>query len=70
MVNGLVTPSMGEVLVAGKNTQGGDTVALRRSIGYVIQETGAVSAHDRGAKRRDGVGACGATKAGDRGSCA
>jgi osmoprotectant transport system ATP-binding protein len=40
MVNGLVTPSAGEVLVTGKKTQGGDTVALRRSIGYVIQETG------------------------------
>jgi osmoprotectant transport system ATP-binding protein len=40
MVNGLVQPSAGEVLVAGKKTQGGDTVALRRSIGYVIQETG------------------------------
>src|ERR1700721_1480264 len=40
MVNGLVQQSAGEVLVAGKNTQGGDTVALRRSIGYVIQETG------------------------------
>lgn len=40
MVNGLVRQSAGEVLVAGKNTQGGDSVALRRSIGYVIQETG------------------------------
>jgi osmoprotectant transport system ATP-binding protein len=40
MVNGLVRQSVGEVLVAGKKTQGGDDVALRRSIGYVIQETG------------------------------
>ncbi|WP_433972122.1 ATP-binding cassette domain-containing protein [Tunturiibacter lichenicola] len=40
MVNGLVQQSAGEVLVAGKNTQDGDAVALRRSIGYVIQETG------------------------------
>jgi osmoprotectant transport system ATP-binding protein len=44
MVNGLVTPTSGEVLVAGKPTRDyrnlGDTVALRRSIGYVIQETG------------------------------
>jgi osmoprotectant transport system ATP-binding protein len=40
MVNGLVTPTSGEVLVAGKPTQDYDTVALRRSIGYVIQETG------------------------------
>jgi osmoprotectant transport system ATP-binding protein len=40
MVNGLVTPTSGEVLVAGKPTQDYDTVTLRRSIGYVIQETG------------------------------
>jgi osmoprotectant transport system ATP-binding protein len=39
-VNGLVTPTSGEVLVAGKPTRDYDTVALRRSIGYVIQETG------------------------------
>ena len=40
MVNGLVTPTSGEVRVAGKATRDYDTVALRRSIGYVIQETG------------------------------
>jgi osmoprotectant transport system ATP-binding protein len=39
-VNGLVTPTSGEVLVAGKATRDYDMVALRRSIGYVIQETG------------------------------
>src|SRR5258707_7978581 len=40
MVNGLVTPTSGEVRVAGKATRDYDAVALRRSIGYVIQETG------------------------------
>jgi len=40
MVNGLVEQSVGDVLVAGKKTQGSNMVALRRSIGYVIQETG------------------------------
>ncbi|HEX4576577.1 MAG TPA: ATP-binding cassette domain-containing protein [Edaphobacter sp.] len=40
MVNGLVTPTSGEVLVAGRATGDYDTVALRRGIGYVIQETG------------------------------
>jgi len=40
MVNRLLTPSAGEVLVAGNQTKNGDLVALRRSIGYVIQETG------------------------------
>ena len=40
MVNGLVTPTSGEVLVEGKATGAYDEVALRRGIGYVIQETG------------------------------
>jgi osmoprotectant transport system ATP-binding protein len=40
MVNGLVTPTSGEVWVAGRPTLDYDTVTLRRSIGYVIQETG------------------------------
>jgi len=40
MVNGLVAPTSGELLVADKPTRDYDTVALRRSIGYVIQETG------------------------------
>jgi osmoprotectant transport system ATP-binding protein len=40
MVNRLLTPSVGEVMVAGNQTKSGDLVALRRSIGYVIQETG------------------------------
>jgi osmoprotectant transport system ATP-binding protein len=39
-VNELVTPTSGEVLVAGKAARDYDTVLLRRSIGYVIQETG------------------------------
>ena len=40
MVIVLVEQSAGDVMVAEKKTQGGDAVALRRSIGYVIQETG------------------------------
>src|ERR1700722_18314932 len=40
MVNRLLTPSSGEVLVAGNQTKDDDLIALRRSIGYVIQETG------------------------------
>lgn len=39
-INGLVTPSTGEVLVHGKKVAAYDPVALRRDIGYVIQESG------------------------------
>ncbi len=40
MVNGLVTPTGGQVLVEGRPTSAWNLLALRRSIGYVIQETG------------------------------
>ena len=40
MVNGLLFPSAGEVLVDGKPTTAWDPVRLKRRIGYVIQEIG------------------------------
>ncbi len=40
MVNGLVRPSSGRVLVGDVDAGASDAVALRRGIGYVIQETG------------------------------
>lgn len=40
MVNRLVTPTSGEVRVVGRAVGAYDVVALRRSIGYVIQESG------------------------------
>src|ERR1019366_426928 len=40
MVNALVMPTSGAVLVGGKSTLEHDPLELRRSIGYVIQETG------------------------------
>ena len=40
LVNRLLTPSAGEVLVEGKATTTWDPIALRRHIGYVIQEGG------------------------------
>jgi osmoprotectant transport system ATP-binding protein len=40
MVNNLVAPTSGTVLVAGKSTQQYNPQELRRGIGYVIQETG------------------------------
>lgn len=39
MVNGLVQPTSGRVLVGGRSSET-DLLRLRRSIGYVIQETG------------------------------
>src|SRR5579872_3734248 len=40
MVNRLLEPTAGEVLVLGKATAQWDPIALRRSVGYVIQEAG------------------------------
>lgn len=40
MVNGLVVPDEGEILVRGKNILSGDLIALRRKIGYAIQGNG------------------------------
>lgn len=39
-VNGMVAPTAGEVLVRGERVSAADLIALRRRIGYVIQETG------------------------------
>ena len=40
MVNGLVMPTAGEVRIEGRATGAWDLLELRRSIGYVIQESG------------------------------
>lgn len=40
MVNGLVEPTAGRILVEGRDISGVDVIALRRSIGYVIQRGG------------------------------
>jgi len=40
MVNGLLFPSEGEVLVEGQSTRKWDVIRLRRKIGYVIQDAG------------------------------
>ena len=40
MVNAMVTPTSGAVLVRGHDVAGEDPVRLRRSIGYVLQEGG------------------------------
>ena len=40
LINRLLSPSAGEVIVDGRPTTGQDPIRLRRGIGYVIQETG------------------------------
>jgi osmoprotectant transport system ATP-binding protein len=40
LVNRLLLPDTGDVVVQGRNTREWDPVALRRSAGYVIQEVG------------------------------
>ena len=40
MINGLVKPDDGEIVVDGKNLATTDLITLRRQIGYVIQEMG------------------------------
>jgi osmoprotectant transport system ATP-binding protein len=40
MVNGLLLPSTGEVLIEGTPTTAWDLIRLRRRIGYVIQDAG------------------------------
>ena len=40
LVNRLLLPDAGDVVVQGRNTREWDPVALRRSAGYVIQEVG------------------------------
>ncbi|GHD65408.1 osmoprotectant ABC transporter ATP-binding protein OsmV [Jeongeupia chitinilytica] len=40
MINRLIEPTSGQVLINGEDTAGIDTVSLRRNIGYVIQQIG------------------------------
>ena len=40
MINRLIEPTDGEILINGKNIKETDPIALRRTMGYVIQQTG------------------------------
>src|SRR5512145_256093 len=40
MVNRLIEPSSGRILIDGQDAAKRDVIDLRRSIGYVIQQTG------------------------------
>jgi osmoprotectant transport system ATP-binding protein len=40
LINGMLLPSNGEVLVDGRSTAAWDPIRLRRGIGYVIQDAG------------------------------
>ncbi|TDT61332.1 ABC transporter ATP-binding protein [Fonticella tunisiensis] len=40
MINKLINPTSGKILINGKDIANEDTIELRRNIGYVIQQTG------------------------------
>jgi osmoprotectant transport system ATP-binding protein len=40
LINGMLLPTSGEILVQGRSTHAWDPIRLRRGIGYVIQEGG------------------------------
>jgi osmoprotectant transport system ATP-binding protein len=40
LINGMLLPSEGEVIVHGRSTSASDPIRLRRGIGYVIQDAG------------------------------
>lgn len=40
MINKLIMPSTGDILINGESIYKQDTIKLRRNIGYVIQQTG------------------------------
>src|SRR5207302_585945 len=47
MINRLVAPTSGNVVIAGRDTEAADPVELRRGIGYVIQQNRPFPEHDR-----------------------
>lgn len=40
LVNGMLMPAVGEVIIEGRTTRSWDLIELRRRIGYVVQEIG------------------------------
>lgn len=40
MINGLIKPTSGDILINGKSVLKYDLIKLRRTMGYVIQQTG------------------------------
>ena len=40
MINRLIKPTTGEIYIGGENIRDKDILQLRRSMGYVIQQTG------------------------------
>src|SRR5260370_37402314 len=40
LINGMLMPSQGEILVQERSTRAWDLIRLRRGIGYVIQDAG------------------------------
>ena len=59
MVNRMVEPTSGSILLDGKDIAEGDPALLRRGIGYVIQQAGLFPHRTRARQHRDGAGAAG-----------
>ena len=53
MVNRLIEPTSGRILIDGEDIAKRDVIDLRRSIGYVIQQTGPLPASDDRRERGD-----------------
>ena len=68
LVNRLLDADAGSVRVLGRDVRGEDPIALRRKLGYVIQEGGLLSALERGRERRDGPEAARLAGGGPRGA--
>ncbi|MDE1178337.1 MAG: ATP-binding cassette domain-containing protein [Edaphobacter sp.] len=73
-VNALVQPTSGEVIVHGRQVSGvtdeAELIALRRGIGYVIQETGLFPHMTIETQRRTGAGDCRTHPCRGAGTCA
>ena len=53
MINRLIEPTTGRILIDGEDVTRGDPVKVRRGIGYVIQQVGPLPSPDHRAERRD-----------------
>ena len=60
MINRLIEPTSGRILLDGQDIQQSNPATLRRGIGYVIQQTGPVPAPDHRGQHRHRPARCSA----------